>query len=115
MRTTSGFDAQNTVLRQRSPAREKLGILFGKDVIGDHRQTHVITQTAAERFDKRGLSRPHRPTDTNHRNMDEPAPPSHARCHKDVHPLVCIIRKELRAKESRLQPAVPHCVNVLDR
>jgi hypothetical protein len=32
----------------------------------------VITQTAAERFDKRGLSRPHRPTDTNHRNMTRP-------------------------------------------
>jgi hypothetical protein len=72
MRTASGFDAQNAVLRQRSPAREKLGILLGKDVISDHRQTHVITQTAAERFDKRGLSRPHRPTDTNHRNMTRP-------------------------------------------
>jgi hypothetical protein len=61
----------------------KLGILLGKDVIGDHRQTHVITQTAAERFDKRGLSRPHRPTDTD----DECALPEPAwsdRSHRDV-------------------------------
>jgi len=30
VRATSGFDAQNAVLRQRSPACEKLGILLGK-------------------------------------------------------------------------------------
>jgi hypothetical protein len=73
MRTAPGFDAQNAVLRQRSPAREKLGILLGKDVIGDHRQAHVITQTAAERFDKRRLSRPHRPTDTDDGNVPCPS------------------------------------------
>jgi hypothetical protein len=72
MGAASGFDSQNAVLRERAPAREKLGILLGKDVVGDYRQAHMIAQTEAEGFDQRGLSRPHRPADTNDRNMASP-------------------------------------------
>ena len=72
MRTAAGFDAQNAVLRECAPAREKLGIFLGKDVVRHHRQTHPIAQTETERFHQRSLSRPHRPTDTNHRNMTRP-------------------------------------------
>ncbi|MCG3773380.1 MAG: hypothetical protein JW395_0186 [Nitrospira sp.] len=56
MGAASGFDAQNAVLRQRSPACQKLGILFGKDVVGHHRHTHPIAQTEAEGFDQGSLS-----------------------------------------------------------
>jgi hypothetical protein len=72
MRAASGFDTQNAVLRERSPARKKFGILLGEDVVGDHRQTYPIAQTEAKRFDQRGLSRPYRSSDTDDRNMTRP-------------------------------------------
>jgi hypothetical protein len=72
MGTASGFDAQNAIVRERAPACEKLGILLSKDVVSDHRQTHTVPQTEAKGFDKCSLSRPHRPTNTDHRNMTSP-------------------------------------------
>jgi len=99
MRTTSGLYAEDAILRECAPARKKLGILLGKNVIGDHRQTHTIAQTKTERFCLAAVTRP------------LPQKCSSDRCIE----INTYRHIRSRPKQPRFQSAVPHGVNILNR
>jgi hypothetical protein len=56
VRAAAGFDADDAFRRQRRVLDQKLGILGGVDVVGDHRHVDLIAQGLAEGQGQGGLA-----------------------------------------------------------
>ncbi len=56
MRAAAGLHADNPIERQDFPACQKLGVLTGVNVVGDHGQVVLRPKLPAEPLDQRGLA-----------------------------------------------------------